>query len=154
MDENSHHFLLRQQSTTSVLSFGAQTVMDPLTGSVVYPWNITVLQDVPTKKLTLQIRGIPYTAPGAGQTYNAIILVQDTSKADSTLTDAIRVTWEVQNVPNVFITVSDMYTTDANSIKSNFIVDTAKQDWSVSINPNEAYNCYKVNSQGCDVLTA
>ena len=34
---------LRQSSTTNLLSFGAQTVMDPISGSMVYPWRVNVL---------------------------------------------------------------------------------------------------------------
>lgn len=111
-----------------------------------YPWNITVLQDVPTKSLTLKIRGIPNSAPTVGDTYDLYVLVQDVSLTDSIMTDAIKVTWTIGNGPSATIKVSDMYTTSKEAILRDFTVDTLNQDWKVSQNLNEAFTCYKVNS--------
>lgn len=86
---------LRQSSTTNLLSFGAQTVMDPISGSMVYPWRVNVLQDTNAKTVTLQLTGIPYTAPNVGDTFEAYMLVQDTSSTDSALTDVVKITWTI-----------------------------------------------------------
>ena len=95
-----------------------------MTGETVYPWNVTVLQDVPTKSLTFQIRGIPYSAPTVGDTYDLYVLVQDVSLSDSVLTDAIKVTWTIGNGPSATVNVKDMYTTSTEAILKDFIVDT------------------------------
>jgi hypothetical protein len=47
-----------------------------------------------------------------------------------------------------------MYTNSQNVILGDFKKDSRVQDWAVTVNPNEKWTCYKVNSQGCDVLTA
>lgn len=73
---------------------------------------------------------------------------------NSTLTDVVRINWEIQNGPNAAVSVLDMYTNSNAVILKDFQKDSKNQDWTVTKNPNEAWTCYKVNSQGCDVLTA
>jgi len=47
-----------------------------------------------------------------------------------------------------------MFTNSQKVILGDFKKDSRGQDWAVTVNPNEKWTCYKVNSQGCDVLTA
>lgn len=69
-------------------------MMDPLSGSMVYPWRLNVLQDISAKTVTLQLTGVPYTAPSVGDAFEAYILVQDTS-SESGLTDVVKITWTI-----------------------------------------------------------
>ena len=47
-----------------------------------------------------------------------------------------------------------MYSKDTTPILQNFTVDSISQNWVVTANPKESFQCYKINSPGCDVLTA
>jgi hypothetical protein len=47
-----------------------------------------------------------------------------------------------------------MYTKSTATILTDFKQDSMKQDWSAITDPNENHLCYKVNSMGCDVVTA
>ena len=68
--------------------------MNPLSGDMVYPWRINVMQDTSAKTITLQITGVPYTAPMVGDTFEAYILVKDTS-VDTSMTDVVKIKWVI-----------------------------------------------------------
>ena len=107
---------------------------------------------MPNKDIVLTIRGVPQKAPSVGDQFDAYILIQDLSNSSS-LTDVVRVSWNVWNGPTATVSVVDMYTNSNKAVLTDFKVDTSSQDWKVTVNPEEEFNCYKVNSQGCDVLT-
>ena len=49
IDEPPFHL---RASATNVMSFGAQTIVDPMTGETEYPWSLTILEDSTKKTLT------------------------------------------------------------------------------------------------------
>ena len=63
---------------------------------------------------------MPYTAPMVGETYSVYLFVQDTNATDSTLTDVIRVNWDIMNGPSASVSVLDMYTQSNKVILDGF----------------------------------
>jgi hypothetical protein len=78
---------------------------------------------VPNKDIVLTIRGVPQKAPGVGDQFDAYILIQDLSNSSS-LTDVVRVSWNVWNGPTATVSVVDMYTNSNKAVLTDFIVDT------------------------------
>jgi hypothetical protein len=78
---------------------------------------------VPNKDIVLTIRGVPKKAPGVGDQFDAYILIQDLSNSSS-LTDVVRVSWNVWNGPTATVSVVDMYTNSNKAVLTDFKVDT------------------------------
>jgi hypothetical protein len=55
-----------------------------------------------------------------GETYSVYMLVQDTNATNSTLTDVVRINWDIMNGPTAAVSVLDMYTNSNSVILKDF----------------------------------
>ena len=52
--------------STDTIYYGDAQITDPRDGSSTWPWTITMIENVNGGQLSMEITGIPYTAPVIG----------------------------------------------------------------------------------------
>jgi hypothetical protein len=109
--------------------------------------------------IEFEIVGIPTHPPEVGDTYQLALIFERTNKSFNPnyepLVDAVWVNWTIGNGPRAAVNAVDTYAYAGNSGADLADHDELANNWHVrdwtDVMP---YTCQKIDSEGCDVLTA
>ena len=115
-----------------------------------------VAEEADDMLLAFEIVGVPTHKPLVGDTYSLALIFERTDIEDTQpLVDAVWVNWQIGNGPIAKVTAVDTYSDTGKGGKDLMAKDFIANNWHVEDwTDTEPYTCQKLESEGCDVLTA
>lgn len=106
--------------------------------------------------IAFEIIGIPTYKPLVGDFYQLALIFERTTIDDiQPIVDGVWVTWAIGNGPRAVVTATDTYSNKGKGGADLEERDPISNNWHVEDWTDvEPYTCQKLESEGCDVLTA